>query len=88
MNADALNLDAAEIFRTKLPYLAQRASTRLILRMLLGASLPLLRGVYGAGRAALWEQRWRMFWMACAETFGYEGGSQWLVAHYRLVRTS
>jgi cyclopropane-fatty-acyl-phospholipid synthase len=27
-----------------------------------------------------------MFWMACAELFGYEKGSQWLVAHYRFVR--
>jgi len=48
----------------------------------------ILRGVYGKGGAALWEQRWRMFWMACAETFGYEGGAQWLVAHYRFVRAS
>jgi len=48
----------------------------------------ILRGAYGAHRTALWEQRWRIFWMACAETFGYDGGSQWLVAHYRSVRTS
>ena len=36
--------------------------------------------------AALWHQRWRMFWMACAELFGYQQGQQWLVAHYLFNR--
>jgi len=31
--------------------------------------------------AALWQQRWRMFWMVCADCFGYAGGREWLVAH-------
>ena len=48
--------------------------------------LEILTQAYGAGTAALWEQRWRMFWMACAETFGYAQGQEWLVAHYRFVR--
>ena len=50
------------------------------------AALRVLRAAYGPELAALWLQRWRMFWMACAELFGYDGGRQWLVAHYRLVR--
>lgn len=41
---------------------------------------------YGPNAAALWFQRWRMFWMACAEMFGYANGQEWLVAHYRFVR--
>ncbi|GAC1452153.1 MAG: cyclopropane-fatty-acyl-phospholipid synthase family protein [Steroidobacteraceae bacterium] len=45
-----------------------------------------LRQTYGAQLAPLWFQRWRMFWMACAELFGYDQGRQWLVAHYRFVR--
>jgi cyclopropane-fatty-acyl-phospholipid synthase len=41
-----------------------------------------LRECYGERGAALWQQRWRMFWMACAELFGYRQGQEWLVAHY------
>ena len=43
--------------------------------------MAILREAYGDA-AKLWFQRWRMFWMACAELFGYEGGQQWLVGHY------
>jgi cyclopropane-fatty-acyl-phospholipid synthase len=42
--------------------------------------------VYGADLAGVWFQRWRIFWMACAELFGYDEGRQWFVAHYRFVR--
>ncbi len=38
--------------------------------------------VYGKGQGKLWCQRWRMFFMACAELFGYQQGSEWLVGHY------
>ncbi len=45
------------------------------------AVMPILREAYGDA-AGLWFQRWRMFWMACAELFGSHGGDEWMVAHY------
>jgi len=44
--------------------------------------MPILQATYGEAAARVWWQRWRMFWMACAELFGYDDGQQWLVAHY------
>jgi cyclopropane-fatty-acyl-phospholipid synthase len=48
--------------------------------------IEVLSEAYGRDQAARWNQRWRMFWMACAELFGYESGRQWQVAHYRFVK--
>lgn len=49
------------------------------------AVMSVLEQAYG-DNAVLWFQRWRMFWMACAELFGYADGQEWLVAHYRFGR--
>lgn len=43
---------------------------------------------YGSELAPLWFQRWRMFWMSCAELFGYADGQEWLVAHYLFAQES
>jgi cyclopropane-fatty-acyl-phospholipid synthase len=48
--------------------------------------MSVLAGAYGTKAASLWFQRWRMFWMSCAELFGYANGQEWLVAHYRFIR--
>jgi cyclopropane-fatty-acyl-phospholipid synthase len=47
---------------------------------------PILERVYGAAEARRWWSRWRMFFMACAELWGYDGGRQWWVSHYLFSR--
>lgn len=42
-----------------------------------------LTDAYGERDVARWVQRWRMFFMACEEQFGYAQGAEWLVCHYR-----
>lgn len=41
----------------------------------------IFREAYGA-EAGRWFQRWRVFFMACGELFGFRGGEEWGVAHY------
>ena len=42
---------------------------------------PVFEKTYGKDAAAWW-QRWRIFFMACAELFGYEKGQEWVIGHF------
>ncbi|MDQ8198571.1 cyclopropane-fatty-acyl-phospholipid synthase [Pelagicoccus enzymogenes] len=38
--------------------------------------------IYGQESAVVWENRWRIFMLSCAELFGYKNGNEWGVSHY------
>lgn len=47
-----------------------------------GELVPLFEKIYGINSTAVWWNRWRMFFMACAELFAYDKGRRWYVNHY------
>ncbi len=47
---------------------------------------PLFAKVYGAQNATRWWAYWRVFFMACAELWGFRDGEEWLVSHYLFRR--
>jgi cyclopropane-fatty-acyl-phospholipid synthase len=44
--------------------------------------LPLFAQTYGAAAARKWWSYWRVFYLSCAELWGYRGGDEWIVSHY------
>ncbi len=45
-----------------------------------------LSETYGAAEQTRWRVRWRLFFMACAELFGWRGGEEWGVTHLRFEK--
>jgi len=43
---------------------------------------PILEATYGKENTAKWRAYWRVFFMSCAELWGYSNGNEWLVSHY------
>jgi cyclopropane-fatty-acyl-phospholipid synthase len=45
--------------------------------------MSILETTYGKENAVVWFNRWRVFFLACAELFGFNNGQEWWVSHYR-----
>jgi len=75
--ADSWHLDGTHYARTAEAWHANLCRHR-------GDVLDVLAAGHGAD-ADRQFQRWRVFFLACAEMFGYRGGREWGVAHYRFV---
>lgn len=75
---DHWRLSGEHYERTLNAWLQQMDSQRAAVRRVLA-------GVYGT-EVDRWIQRWRMFFMVSAELWGYDGGREFLVSHYRFAR--
>lgn len=48
--------------------------------------MPLFVQTYGQQNARKWWVYWRVFFMSCAELFGYNQGHEWFVSHYLFTK--
>jgi cyclopropane-fatty-acyl-phospholipid synthase len=69
---DRWRVNGVHYQKTSEAWLARQDSRR-------DALLPVLADTYGTGQERLWFQRWRLFFLACAELFGYRNGNEWWV---------
>ena len=50
--------------------------------------MPIIKDTYGDKEATKWWVYWRVFFMSCAELWGYQQGQQWMVSHYIFKKRS
>jgi cyclopropane-fatty-acyl-phospholipid synthase len=49
--------------------------------------MPVFEETYGKDQAVKWWVYWRIFYMACAELWNFNGGNEWIVSHYLFHKT-
>jgi cyclopropane-fatty-acyl-phospholipid synthase len=49
---------------------------------------PILAATYGPDQVRKWWVYWRVFFMSCAELWGYKRGREWFVSHYLFTKPS
>jgi cyclopropane-fatty-acyl-phospholipid synthase len=72
-------IDGTHYARTAEAWLERLVSRRAVVERVLTDEL-------GPDEAPKAYQRWRLFFLACAELFAFRQGSEWIVSHYRLRR--
>lgn len=50
--------------------------------------MPLFENTYGKAEALKWWVYWRVFYMACAELWGFNNGEEWMVQHYTFTKNN
>lgn len=78
---DSWQLDGTHYQRTSEAWLKNMNENEATIRSVFEA-------VYGEQHAKQWMWRWRLFFLACAELFGYKNGQEWGVSHYRFKKAS
>lgn len=51
-----------------------------------GKLTPVLAKAYGERKAYEWYINWRLFYLSCAELWGFANGEEWIVSHYLFER--
>jgi cyclopropane-fatty-acyl-phospholipid synthase len=70
--------DGTHYQKTSLAWLTKMDGARDIL-------FPVFTKTYG-NDAEIWWQRWRLFFLAVAELFGFNQGQEWWVSHYKFLK--
>lgn len=78
---DSWNINGMHYYRTCMDWLTRLDAHEREVRNLFSS-------LYGKRPARKSVQRWRMFFMACAELFRYSEGEEWQVGHYLLKKNS
>jgi cyclopropane-fatty-acyl-phospholipid synthase len=79
--ADHWRLDGTHYSRTAEHWLANMDAHRTEIE-------PILAETYGEDQMLRWWVYWRVFFMSCAELWGYAVGREWLVSHYLFEKHS